>query len=106
MFEFLHKHFPSGEWAIAALFGAVVALPFHDELKTRNGFAMFIFTGVACGYFLTVPVMGYFHMNPESAGGVGFLLGAFGGSMLSAIIRFAKEADLWQLVRDRFGGRE
>ncbi|WP_296652842.1 hypothetical protein [Paraburkholderia sp.] len=104
MLEFIHKYFPGAEWAIAALFGAVVAVPFHDDLKTKRGFAMFVFTGVTCGYFLTVPVMRYFHINPESAGGVGFLVGAFGGSMLSAVIRAIKEADLWQLVRSRFGG--
>ncbi|WP_322009245.1 hypothetical protein [Paraburkholderia sp. J12] len=104
MLEFINKHFPAAEWAIAAMFGAVVALPFHDELKTKRGFAMFVFTGVVCGYFLTVPIMRYFHLNPDSAGGVGFLMGAFGGSMISAVLRAIRTADLWALIRARFGG--
>jgi hypothetical protein len=100
----LIRRFPGAEWAIAALFGALVAMPFHDELKTRKGFVVFVLTGVACGYFLTGMTIRYFHINPESAGGVGFLLGAFGGSMISAVIRSIKEADLWALVKARFGG--
>jgi hypothetical protein len=102
--EFIHKYFPGAEWVIAALFGAIVAAPFHDELKTRRGFAVFVFTGMVCGYFLTVPAIKYFHISPDSAGGVGFLLGAFGGSMISAVVRAIKEADLWDLIRKRFGG--
>lgn len=90
---------------MAALFGALVAIPFHEEIKTRRGFITFVFTGVACGYFLTGLASRYFNIGPESAGGVGFLLGAFGGSMISAVIRAFREADLWGLVRARFGGR-
>lgn len=104
--EFIHKHFPGAEWAIAALFGALVAMPFHDELKTKRGFTIFVFTGMACGYFLTGMAMRYFHIPPDSAGGVGFLLGAFGGSMISAVLRAINEADLWSLMKARFGGRE
>jgi paired small multidrug resistance pump len=102
--EFIHKYFPGADWAIAALFGSLVAIPFHDDLKTRRGFLVFVFTGMACGYFLTGLAMRYFHINPDSAGGVGFLLGAFGGSMISAVIRAIKSADLWALVKARFGG--
>jgi hypothetical protein len=104
MYDFLHKHFPGFEWAIAALFGALVAIPFHDELKTRRGFVVFVLTGVACGYFLTGMAARYFSIQPESAGGVGFLLGAFGGSMISAVVRAFRDADLWALVKARFGG--
>jgi hypothetical protein len=102
--EFIHKYFPGAEWAIAALFGTLVSVPFHDDLKTRRGFVVFVFTGVTCGYFLTMPALHYFHISPESAGGIGFLLGAFGGSMISAVLRAFNEADLWALVKSRFGG--
>ncbi|WP_080406738.1 MFS transporter [Burkholderia ubonensis] len=104
MLEFIHRYFPGAEWTVAALFGSMVAVPFHDELKTKRGFAVFVFTGVVCGYFLTVPTIRYFHINQDSAGGVGFLLGAFGGSLISAVLRAIKEADLWALVKSRFGG--
>ena len=36
--------------------------------------------------------------------GIGFLLGTFGGSLLAAINRAIKAADLWALIRQRFGG--
>ena len=35
---------------------------------------------------------------------VGGLLGTFGGSLLAAINRAIKAADLWALIRQRFGG--
>jgi len=36
--------------------------------------------------------------------GVGFLLGTFGGSLIAAITRAIKAADLWAFIRQRFGG--
>jgi len=42
--------------------------------------------------------------EPKIVAGIGFLLGAFGGSLLAAINRAIKSADLWALIRQRFGG--
>jgi hypothetical protein len=43
-------------------------------------------------------------VEPSDVAGVGFLLGAFGGSLMTAINRAIKAADLWALIRQRFGG--
>ena len=42
--------------------------------------------------------------EPKIVAGIGFLLGTFGGSLLAAINRAIKAADLWALIRQRFGG--
>ncbi|MDW9402588.1 MFS transporter, partial [Pseudomonas soli] len=42
--------------------------------------------------------------DPNTVAGVGFLLGTFGGSLLTAVNRAIKAADLWALIRQRFGG--
>lgn len=102
--ELLNKLLSNLEWAIAGLIGALLAAPFHAEVKTPAERAWFALTGMFCAYWLTGLVSTYFSIDPAVAGGVGFLLGAFGGSMLAAIIKAIKAADLWALLKQRFGG--
>lgn len=104
--EFLHKLLADFEFALAGLFGAFISAPFNSDIKTGRDRIMFVLTGAACAYYLTGLVSARFDILPASAGGVGFLLGAFGGSLLAAVLRAIRAADLWQLVRQRFGKPE
>ncbi|MGL6365373.1 hypothetical protein [Aeromonas veronii] len=43
-----------------------------------------------------------YNIDPGLSGGVGFLLGAFGGSLLAAGLRTIRGLDLIELVKERF----
>ncbi|MBT9268571.1 MFS transporter [Pseudomonas sp. MG-9] len=94
------------ELLIAGLVGAVVASWWHkDDLTDWRAWLIFITTGLACAVYLTGMVSAYLGVTePNIVVGVGFLLGTFGGSLLAAINRAIKAADLWALIRQRFGG--
>ena len=102
--SFLDRLMANAEMAVAGLIGAVIAIPFHEELKTWKGRLFFVGTGVACAYFTTPLAINKWSIDPSLAGGVGFLLGAFGGSLLAAGIRAVKAADLWAFLKSKFGG--
>lgn len=89
---------------LAGLVGAVVVLPIEKELTTWRGKLFFLFSGVACSYFTTPLAVYKWSIIPELAGSVGFLLGAFGASLLAAGIRAVKSVDLVALIKSRFGG--
>lgn len=91
------------ELALAGLIGALVAVQFHQELSTLGGRITFVGSGAACAYFTTPLVISLYHIDPGLAGGVGFLLGAFGGALLAVGLRTVKELDLIELVRQRWG---
>lgn len=90
--------------ALAGLIGAIVAVPFHEDLKTAKGRFMFIGTGVACAYFTTPLAISVYNIDPSLAGGVGFLLGAFGGSILAATLRALKGLDVVEIIKSRLSG--
>ncbi|ROM84861.1 MFS transporter [Pseudomonas sp. WP18] len=94
------------ELVIAGLIGAVVASWWHkDDLSDWRAWMVFLITGVACSLYLTSMVSTYLNVTePKIVAGIGFLLGTFGGSLLAAINRAIKAADLWALIRQRFGG--
>lgn len=94
------------ELLIAGLVGAVIASWWHkDDLGDWRAWVIFLITGVACSIYLTSMVSTYLGVTePKIVAGIGFLLGAFGGSLLAAINRAIKAADLWALIRQRFGG--
>lgn len=102
--EVLQKWLLHFELLIAGLVGAVIALPFQKDLTTKLSVAIFLLTGGACAYYLTGIVATHFGIPSASAGGVGFLLGAFGGSLISAVTRSIQNADIWSLIKKRFGG--
>lgn len=89
---------------IAGLVGSIVVLPIEKELTTWKGKLFFLFCGVACSYFTTPLAIYKWSITPELAGSVGFLLGAFGASLLAAGVRAVKSVDLVALVKSRFGG--
>lgn len=94
------------DWAIAGLLGALVATRWHkDDLLDRKAWILFLLTGMACAHYLTGMVSTYFGIvEPRSVAGVGFLLGTFGGSLIAAVTRAIKAADLWSVIRSKFGG--
>lgn len=101
----LDKILTNAEWALAGLVGAIVSVPFHEELTTLRGRLIFIGTGAACAYFTTPLAISLYDIDPGLAGGVGFLLGAFGGSLLAAALRTLKGIDLVEIVKERLSGR-
>lgn len=104
--EYLHRLLDRIDWAIAGLIGAIVASWWHkDDLTDWRAWAKFLFTGIVCALYLTGMVSAYLSVTePSIVAGIGFLLGTFGGSLLLAINRAIKAADLWALIRQRFGG--
>lgn len=104
--EYLQRLLDKLDWAIAGLLGSVAAAWWHrEDLINRKAWAVFIFSGAVCAHYLTGLVSAYFGIDePRSVAGVGFLLGTFGGSLIAAITRAIKAADLWALIRQRFGG--
>lgn len=104
--DFFHRLLDKLDWLIAGLFGALVATRWHkDDLTDRKAWFLFLFTGMACAHYLSGIVSAYFAIvEPRSVAGVGFLLGTFGGSLMAAITRAIKAADLWSFIRSKFGG--
>lgn len=97
----ISNHF---ELAIVGMVGALASLRFHPDRKERNLALWFIATGAAIAYFTTNLVAEFFSIKLAHAGAVGFLLGAFGGSMFSAVMRAINAADLLALVKSWAGG--
>ncbi|WP_214510542.1 MFS transporter [Pseudomonas brassicacearum] len=104
--EYLHRLLEKIDWLIAGLIGAVVASWWHkDDLTDWRAWVIFLLTGVACALYLTGMVSEKLGViEPNNVAGVGFLLGTFGGSLIAAITRAIKAADLWAFIRQRFGG--
>lgn len=104
--EFFHRLLDKAEWIIAGLIGAIVASWWHkDDLTDWKAWVVFLITGVACAMYLTGIVSTYLSITDTSnVVGIGFLLGSFGGSLMTAVNRAIKAADLWALVRSKFGG--
>ena len=104
--DFLHRLLDRLDLLIAGLFGVIVASWWHkDDLTDWRAWMIFLITGVSCSLYLTGMVSAYLGVTePSIVAGIGFLLGTFGGSLLAAINRAIKAADLWALIRQRFGG--
>ncbi|WP_441228001.1 hypothetical protein AB7813_08320 [Tardiphaga sp. 20_F10_N6_6] len=101
----LHEFLNSLKWAFAGCVGAMIVSRFHrDELQSKADYFVFVASGAAIAHFLTAGVVEWLTFGPNSAGAIGFLLGAFGGSLMQAVGRSIKNADLWELIRRRFGG--
>ena len=102
----LFKHLEDIKWAFAGFIGALVAVRFQNDLKTKGSIVIFVLSGSAYAHYLTGLVDDYFNIAPSSAGGIGFLLGAFGGSLTAAIIRAITSSDWVELLRKKIGGSE
>lgn len=104
--EFVARLFDKIDVIVAGFIGTIVASWWHrEDLADWRAWIIFIVTGVACALYLTGMVSSYLSIeDPSSVAGVGFLLGTFGGSLMTAINRAIKAADLWSLIRSKFGG--
>lgn len=102
--EFFKVWIEQFELLLAGLIGAIVAFPFQKDLKSFSSLIIFFVTGAACAHYLTGLAAKFFEIEPSSAGGVGFLLGAFGGSLIAAVVRMLQTADIWSVIKSRFGG--
>lgn len=94
------------EWAIAGMIGALVAVPFHED-KTVQGRFWFVCSGIACSYFMTGFWTWAYKIPAELTGAIGFVLGAFGASFVSAVIKKIQTADLATIIetiKSKFGG--
>jgi paired small multidrug resistance pump len=104
--EFLNFLRDKSSLLIAGLIGAFIASWWHkDDLTSVQAWVVFLLTGCACSLYLTGMVSTHLGITePSNVAGVGFLLGTFGGSLMAAINRAIKAADLWALIRSKFGG--
>lgn len=101
--DFLSRLLEAGGAIVAGLFGAVAALRFQDELSTIQGRLMFVVTGAACAQFVTPLALSIYKIEAGLAGGVAFLLGAFGGSLLAAGFRALHSLDVLSIFKKRGG---
>lgn len=93
-------------WGIAGGIGAGVASRYHkDELDTRIDFVVFITSGALTAQYLTGLISGYFDISLNSAGGIGFLIGAFGGSIIQTAIHGIRSGKFLEAIKNRFLGR-
>lgn len=105
MTELIEKAFHYVGSAFAGMIGAVIAVQFHPNVNSRKAIFVFIFTGTMIAHFMTSFVAEYFKIQPSSFGAVGFMLGAFGGSLFAAITKAIQAADLWAFFSSKFGGK-
>lgn len=101
--DWLEKLIGTDKAIIAGFIGALIALKFQEELSSWKGRAWFVFTGLVCANYGTPLAMNFYSIDPDLRGGVGFLLGAFGGSLLAAGFRAIKNLDLVSLVKAKLG---
>jgi hypothetical protein len=104
MIDLLQKLFHNTELAIVGAIGALMSLRFHPEVQGRGQIALFIATGGAIAYFGAGFVGDYFSIASNRSGAVGFFLGIFGASLIEAMVRTLKSADLWGIISRKFGG--
>lgn len=94
------------EWSLTVIgfVGAVIGSYFNrDELKSKADFFWFIISGWFFANFLTSPAVNLFKIDQDSTNGVAFLLGATGGSIIAALVRFIRTAD-WSTVKQYLPG--
>jgi len=89
-------------WAVivAGLLGSVISLSFIDEMNKRQR-CVAVLSGIAMAHYLSSYVADMFsHGKFEET--IGFLIGLFGMSVCGSMFRAIKNADLWNLIKERF----
>jgi protein-S-isoprenylcysteine O-methyltransferase Ste14 len=104
--EFVSRLIDKLDVIVAGVVGSLVASWWHrDDIADWKSWVIFMITGIACALYLTGMVSSHLDITePSNVAGVGFLLGTFGGSLMTAVHRAIKSADLWALIRSKFGG--
>lgn len=92
---------------IVGVIGAIIAA-WHGrkggEITGKTDFVVYVISGLVSVHFLTQPLIDLLHLSNSHAPAVGFLVGMFSGSLFAAIRRALRKADIWGLIRSRFGG--
>lgn len=79
------------QYFTAGLLGASVVTRYHkDRLKTWHDYVVFILSGAIIAHYLTQVVIYYLNLEAIHAGGVGFMLGAFGGMVIQELTTWIK----------------
>lgn len=88
----------------AALVGAIVGVFAQKEIVTWRQRMVFVCSGLAIGCYVTPLAVDLYSIKPGLTGAVGFLLGAFGGGIMSAVFKAIGNLDLLELLKNRIGG--
>ena len=87
--------------------GAIIAA-WHGrkdgEIDGKIDFSIYVISGLVSVHFCTNLVIDTLNLHASHAPAVGFLIGMFSGSFFATIRRAFKKADVWGLIRSRFGG--
>lgn len=102
--DVLMKILQEFELFVAGMAGALISMPFQQDLKTKSAQCVFLLSGAASAHYLTPLVIEFFSVNSQSVGGVGFLLGAFGGSIVAAVTKAINSSELAEIIKHRIGG--
>lgn len=88
----------------AAFVGALVGVFKQNEIVTWRQRVVFICTGLAIGYYVTPLAVHVYSIKTEYTYATGFLVGAFGGGIMTAIFKAIGNLDLLELLKNRIGG--
>lgn len=88
----------------AAFVGALVGVFKQNEIVTWRQRVVFICTGLAIGYYITPAVVDLYFIQLKYTYAVGFLIGAFGGGIMTAVFKAIGNLDLLELLKNRIGG--
>jgi hypothetical protein len=89
--------------SVAGFFGAAFSGWLQrDDIKNRRDYAVFVASGAATAHFVTPLIAHYLGVSGNTEG-IGFLVGAFGGRLIQAVIRAIRAADVWQFIMGRWG---
>lgn len=86
---------------IAGFVGSVLSLAFVDQMTKRQRIVAVI-SGMVMAHYLA-PMIAFLFNEEKYQETIGFLVGLFGMSGVAAIFRGVKNADLWSLVKRRYG---
>jgi paired small multidrug resistance pump len=90
----------------AGAFGAIASLPFHKDVDTLPKRVFCVAISAVGASYVTPLVAEYFHLDVNKLAGLGFLVGLFGLSFVQACMIAFQNADLWGVIKSRFGARE
>lgn len=88
----------------AGLVGALVGVFAQKEIITWRQRLVFVCSGLAIGYYVTPLIIDLYSIKEGLTGAVGFLLGAFGGGIMTAAFKAIGNLDLLEILKSRISG--
>lgn len=89
---------------VSVIVGALIGVLCQREIVTWRERLCHGVIGLGSGYYLTPIAMAYYQISPDLVGGVGFVVGVFGASIIAAVFKAIGNLDLAALVKNRIGG--